>query len=454
MRQEDALPHRAELLALSLPSFVFSGYELARKSYLPVLLAGAAGLDLVQTGLILTIVHGWSILVEVLFGMICDMAPDPRWRRSFWVATGTVLQLLGGAVLWLAPPHGRSVFLWLLGLLPLASGWVLSNLAHGAWALEQASGVLARGRIFGARAQAGMAGSILFAMVLLWSKHTGIGLAGGGLDDFYVILLLTLIGAPLVHGWLIWRVKERGGGQTSPRLDWAGVVKPFQVCIASPADRRLASLFLLVGVHMAVIGGSFLFIARHRLALPDWGTPGILAQSLAAMVGTGIAPGLLKRMPPLRMLGVVFALNLVLALALPLLPVGQAAPLLAWSAGTGATMAVDFMLLRVVLGQRLDRDRQRNGDAPAAAFYAGFHLPLNIGVMLGTALLFRGMAWTGLNDHGFALTWLTCGLAALCLVSALGCVIALRQALRAEEGSHSASGELNIRISRNEKSFI
>lgn len=118
MRQDDAPPGRAELLALSLPSFVFSGYELARKSYLPVLLSGAAGLDLAQTGLILTIVHGWSILVEVLFGMICDMAPDPRWRRSFWVATGTVLQLLGGAVVWLAPVHDRSVTLWLLGLLP------------------------------------------------------------------------------------------------------------------------------------------------------------------------------------------------------------------------------------------------------------------------------------------------------------------------------------------------
>jgi Na+/melibiose symporter-like transporter len=449
MRQEDAPPGRAELLALSLPSFVFSGYELARKSYLPVLLSGAAGLDLAQTGLILTIVHGWSILVEVLFGMICDMAPDPRWRRSFWVATGTVLQLLGGAVVWLAPVHDRSVTLWLLGLLPLASGWVLSNLAHGAWALEQASGVPARGRIFGGRAQAGMAGSILFAMVLLWSKH-----AARGLDDFYVILLLTLIGAPLVHGLLIWRVRERGGGGISPRLDWAGVVKPFQLCIASPADRWLASLFLLVGVHMAVIGSSFLFIARHRLALPEWGTPGILTQSLAAMVGTGIAPGLLRRMPPLRMLGVVFALNLMLALALPLLPVGQVAPLLLWSAGTGATMAVDFMLLRVVLGQRLDRDRLRHGDAPAAAFYAGFHLPLNIGVMLGTTLLFQGMAWTGLSNHGLALTELTCGLAALCLVPALGCVLMLRQALLTEEQPRRIRRILNSRIFIMIKSFI
>jgi hypothetical protein len=40
-----------------------------------------------------------------------------------------------------------------------------------------------------------------------------------GLDDFYVILLLTLIGAPLVHGLLIWRVRERGGGwQGNPSI--------------------------------------------------------------------------------------------------------------------------------------------------------------------------------------------------------------------------------------------
>lgn len=448
MTQDETPPGRMEILALSLPSFVFSGYELARKTYLPVLLAGAAGLDMARTGLILTVVNGWSILVEVLFGMVCDMAPDPRWRRGFWMAVGTVLQWAGGAVLWFAPPQGRSVAGWLLGLLPLAGGWVLSNLAHGAWALERSSGIVARGRIFGARAQAGMAGSILFATALLWNRH-GARVA----DDFYVILLLTLAGAPLVHGWLIWRVRQRSGAIATPRLDWAGVLKPFQVCVASPADRRLAGLFLLVGAHMAVIGSSFLFIAGHRLGLPDWGTPGILAQGLAAMVGTGIAPGLLRRMAPLPMLAGVFAINLALALALPCLPPGQVAPLLLWSAGTGATMAVDFMLLRVVLGQRLDRDRRRHGDAPAAAFYAGFHLPFNIGAMAGTALLFRGLDWTGLEDGGFGLAWLTCGLAGLCLISAMGCLASLWRAL----GAESVSGQplkLNTRIFEKEKSFI
>jgi hypothetical protein len=92
-------------------------------------------------------------------------------------------------------------------------------------------------------------------------------------------------------------------------------------------------------------------------------------------------------------------------------------------------MAVDFMLLRVLLGQRLDRERMRGGDAPAAAFYAGFHLPFNIGVMLGTTLLFQGMAWL---EDGTA--WLAGGLSAMVLV-ALGGVMALGRATRREDGA-------------------
>lgn len=223
--QEDQASSRvadhAEMLALSLPSFVFSGYELARKTYLPVLLVGAAGLNVAKAGLILTIVGGWGIVVEVLFGMVCDLAPDPHRRRSFWVMTGMALQGVGGLILWLMPQN-RTVLGWLLGLLPWASGWVLSNLAHGAWALERSSGVPARGRIFGARAQAGMAGSILFAAALLWSRHDH-----HGMDDFHVLLWLTLAGSPLVHGWLIWRVKERPTMVPS-KPDWRSALKPFR----------------------------------------------------------------------------------------------------------------------------------------------------------------------------------------------------------------------------------
>jgi hypothetical protein len=94
-------------------------------------------------------------------------------------------------------------------------------------------------------------------------------------------------------------VAERAG-PASGRLDLAAGLKPFLVCIASPADRWLAGLFLLTGAHMAVIGSSFLFIARQHLLLPEWGTAAILVQALAAIAGTGIAPGMLRRVAPCR----------------------------------------------------------------------------------------------------------------------------------------------------------
>jgi hypothetical protein len=308
-----------------------------------------------QAGLILTIVHGWSILVEVLFGMICDLAP-----------AGATACLLGGdrdgaamdrrrdAAPWFAAGRGRGLA---AGTAASGDGWVLSNLAHGAWALEQGNGVVARGQVFGAGLRRAWPGRSPLPG-LLWSDRQG------GMDDFY-ILLLTLIGAPLVHGWLIWRVAERAG-PASGRLDWP----PGE---ALPRLHRLACGSVAGGPVSAgrrAYGRDRQQLSVYRpsaSALPEWGTPGILTQSLAAMVGPASRRECCGGSRPADA-GLGLCANLMLALALPLLPVGQVAPLMAWSAGSGATMAVDFMLLRVVLGQRLDRDRMHGGDAPAAPF--------------------------------------------------------------------------------------
>lgn len=436
-------PDRGEMLALSLPTFIFAGYELGRKSFLPALLMGAAHLGMAQAGLILTIIGGWTIAVEVIFGMVCDLAPDPRRRRAFWVMVGTALQLVAGVALWLSPMQGRGVGLWLAIMLTLTSGWVLSNLAHGAWALERSTGVVARGHIFGARAQAGMAGSIGFALIVLLGERWG-----SGTDPFFLIVALTMLGSPLAHALLVWRVEERGQraiGSLSMRLHLANVLKPFQVCFAAPADRWLACLFLLVGAHMAVMGNSLLFIIRHRLAMPEWGTTAILVQAVVAVLGIAGTQMLLRHRSPLRIMAGVFAINLVLALALPLLPPGQAGPLMGWVAGGGITMAVDFTLLRVLLGQRLDREARRDGSAPAAAFYAGFHLPFNLGAMMATALLFHGLAWAGMDlgraqpGMGAGLVWLTAAMAAAVSGLSLLAAVALRRVSEREDGDTERS---------------
>jgi hypothetical protein len=84
------------------------------------------------------------------------------------------------------------------------------------------------------------------------------------------------------------------------------MLKPFRVCIASPADRWLAGLFLLVGAHMAVIGSSF----SSSPASPRPARVGHARHSDAGAGGDGghrHRAGIAARMPPLRMLAVVFA---------------------------------------------------------------------------------------------------------------------------------------------------
>ena len=467
-----SVPGRMEMAALSLPTLVYAGFELGRKSFLPALLLGGAGLGMMQTGMILTILGAWSIAVEVLFGMICDLAPDPRRRRGFWVMAGTGLQLLAGLALWLIPASGRSASMWLACLLTLTGGWVLSNLAHGAWALERVSGVAGRARVFGLRTQFGVAGSVLFALVVLFGQRWWPGSAP---DPFYLILALTLPGAVLAHGLLIWQVKERGpalveqAGRSvagSARLHLANAVKPFQVCLASPADRLLALLFLLVGAHMALMGSSLLLVIHHRLGLSAWSTAAILVQAVAAGVGVAVAQRFLRShgqgASPLRIMVVVFAANLALGLSLPLLPPGQVVSAMAWVMGSGATMAVDFTLLRVLLGQRLDREALRDGGAPAAAFYAGFHLPFNVGATLAVAMLFHGLAWMGADlgsarqgvHGGLVLVWLTGGLAAALSALAVVAAMMLGQALTAEDDSGTSRQNLNIRISTTKRRVI
>jgi Na+/melibiose symporter-like transporter len=451
---------RFDLAALSLPTLVYAGFELGRKSFLPVLLMGAAGLGAARTGVILTIIGTWGIAVEVLFGMICDLAPDPARRRAFWVTVGTVLQMVAGLALWLMPAQGRSAGMWLVCLLTLTGGWVLSNLAHGAWALEWASGVAARARVFGTRAQFGVAGSILFALIVLLGQRF---LPGGGPDPFYLILGLTLLGAPLAHALMIWRVEERGhapvrvrarSAREQARLSLANVLKPFQVCLASPADRVLALLFLLVGAHMGLLGGALLLVIRHRLGLAAWGATAILVQTMASGGGVAWAQGLLRQRSPLGIMAGVFAINLVLALWLPLLPPGRPVAMIAWVMASGATMAVDFTLLRVLLGDRLDREARRDGGAPAAAFYAGFHLPFNLGATLAVAMLFQGLVLAGVElddarravQAGRVLVWLTGGMAAMISALALLGALALQRILAREGEPGSSGGELNVRF--------
>jgi Na+/melibiose symporter-like transporter len=302
--------------------------------------------------------------------------------------------LVAGGVMMLCLDRSSSLALIALALVALVVGWAICNVTHGAWALEATRDGAGRARVFGLRTLAGILGAVMFSMI--GALHIG------HVSPFAAILLVVSIGAPLAHAGLIALVPDRA----SPAAAWCrGVLlDPVRLLFANRENRRLAALFALNGAHTAITGTAYLYLVGNALALRGWGPTGVLVQSACAAIGIAVAIAYGSRVPATRTLQAVFWINLLLAVALIALPPGRPAALMLWTAFFGLVSAVDFMALRVLLGERLDlAARKGDANARAAAHYAGFHLPFNLCGALATGLLFAGYRLLGFdpaNPHG------------------------------------------------------
>ena len=386
-------PSGIQLLALSVPTWVFAGYDLARRTFLAAYLSYDLGLPIAVVGWLVILAGLAAIPAEMIAGALCDRGPGRFGPRVSWMLSGTALLVVGG-VMMLCLDRTSSRPPVAIALVALVVGWAICNVTHGAWALEATRDGAGRARVFGLRSLAGILGAVAFS--LIGALHVG------HWSPFAAILLVVSVGAPLAHAGLILLVPDRA---PLARARHRGtLLEPVRLLFANRENRRLAALFALNGAHTAVTGTAYLYLVGDALALPGWGPPGVLVQSACAAIGIGVAIAFGTRVPPARTLHAVFRVNLLLALALIALPAGRPAVLILWTALFGLVSAVDFMALRLLLGERLDL-AARTGDmnARAAAHYAGFHLPFNLCGALATGLLFAGYRLLGFDpatSHG------------------------------------------------------
>lgn len=376
-----------QLLAMSLPTAMFAGYDLARRSFLAAYLTYDLGLSIGAVGGLVMLAGLASIPAEMLAGALCDRGSRRLGPRVLWMACGTALLVAGGATVLLLGRSGALLPV-ALGLVALVVGWAVCNVTHGAWALEATRDGRSRARVFGLRTVAGIVGGVGFSLV-------GVLQAGRIPSPFAAILLIVSIGAPLAHAGLIALLPDRA----TPRPRWrhGTLVAPLRLLFASRGNRRLAALFALNGAHNAITGTGYLYLVGGALALPGWGPTGLLVQALCAAIGIGATIALGARVPATRMLAAVFWVNLLLAVALVALPPHRPALLMLWTALFGLVSAVDFLALRMLLGERLDLAARAGGDACAAAHYAGFHLPFNLCGALAAGLLLLGYRLLGFD---------------------------------------------------------
>lgn len=376
-----------------MPTWVFAGYDLARRTYLAAYLSYDLGLPIAVVGWLVILAGLAAIPAEMIAGALCDRGPGRLGPRVSWLLCGTALLVAGGVVL-LCLDRTSSPLLVALALVALVVGWAICNVTHGAWALEATRDGAGRARVFGLRSLAGILGAVAFS--LIGALHIG------HWSPFAAILLVVSIGAPLAHAGLILLVPDRA--PLAMARHRGTLLEPVRLLFANRENSRLAALFALNGAHTAVTGTAYLYLVSDALALPGWGPTGVLVQSVCAAIGIAVAIACGPRVPPALTLQAVFWVNLLLALALIALPAGRPAALMLWTALFGLVSAVDFMTLRLLLGERLDL-AAHTGDrnARAAAHYAGFHLPFNLCGALATALLFAGYRLFGFDPatpHG------------------------------------------------------
>lgn len=357
----------AAILALSAPTLVFAGFDLARRAYLPAFLADAMGPG--PAGMVMAALGVCGLGAELVAGVHGDRAPS-RWRvRHFWLGIGTALIVLAGVLL--LRPHLPPIALF--GLLPLLLvGWIMANVTHGAWALDLA-GVAACGlRLFSARALAGVVGFTGFAALLAWGDATGIT---AGIAPFAWLLGLTTALAIPAHMALALLVPHPPA-PLRPRV--ASWLSPFRLLWASAAHRRLALLFALVGAQAGIDGASFLFLVSAGLGLPGWGSTAIAAKAAGAAISLIASLGRGSRLPARAVLAAVLTGHAGMAALIMALPPGNIWALLVWSLACGVASALDFTLLKVLLAALMQNSAERGGANGGARHYAAFHMPYNL----------------------------------------------------------------------------
>ncbi len=390
------IPHRlnnADLLVLSAPSFVFAGYELAHRVLLPEFLTHEVGIELGLAGLIIASVRLFDILIDTLVGGVSDLGLSDRWgRRRIWMVAGTPLAVAGTVAVFLAP-HGADPLDVAWRLLAMTTGWAMVNSAHGAWALESASGVADRSRVFTARSLAGILGALTLSAFVA---------AAGSLPSSQTLraVVFIAIGAPLTTLLIVTRVLDRPSRRTPISLRAA--LAPFHLSLETASRRRLTLLFGLTSAHMAVAAGSFVYLVKYGLAVPAAVGPGLLAQTIATAVGLPVMYALSRRLGARATMRLTFSVEAVVSLGAMLLPSGQLAPVLGWAALRGLASGMDFVLLRALAGEELDAEAQRTGQSRAGAYYAAFHLYFNLVNALVTGALFLAFGVAGLGETSAA----------------------------------------------------
>jgi glycoside/pentoside/hexuronide:cation symporter, GPH family len=373
------LPRRL-LAAYALPGVPIAAMGLPGIIYLPPYFAGELGLGLGAVGLVFLLVRVLDMPFDALFGALMD-----RWRSRMgrfrpWVLGGGVVLIVAISQIYFAQP-GVTIY-WAFGwlfLFYLAYSAIM--LGHMAWGAVLSPDYAERARVFGWWQAAQMLGLVgILTLPALVGQLTGRTDAEAGIHAMGWALMIAL---PLGLIPLLLFVREPERMAPAHRIG----IADFRRLARDPLVVRLMAVDLFVCLAPGVSGALFRFYFERVLGhTPVESSLLLLVYLLSGLLAAPLWVALARRTSKHVATAIAAVLYAGLHVLLFLLPPGGMMLTAGALAVAGLPYAAGTILLRAMLADVADVDRDRSGQDNTGLLYAvltfttklGFAIPVGL----------------------------------------------------------------------------
>jgi Na+/melibiose symporter-like transporter len=367
--------------------------------HLPAIYAQQFGLSLAVIGAIFLGERLWGAVADPLIGALSDRTHGRFGRRRPWIAAGSALFGVSGALLffpaasWVSPLYlTATLFLFYLG-------WSMVQIPYLAWSGETYDGYHERTRVATFQTVAGST-SLLVVLILptiidqISPKDGALKLAAMG-SVVLVSLVLSLV--------LTLRSQAEAPAVPSSKARLS-LRQTVGALFGHPLLRRVLLSDFAVTIGQSVRSALIVFFVTHYMGLPQWASGlflfqfvfGIVAGPIWAQIGYRIGK---HRTAVAGELAQV-AINAGLLLVVP----GQIGLLLALTLAQGLAQGSGNLMLRSMVADIADEHRLRTGEDRTALFFSAFSLSSKAGMAAAVGIALPLVGWLGFDPTATANT--------------------------------------------------
>ncbi|MFP6836753.1 MAG: MFS transporter [Pseudomonadales bacterium] len=362
--------------------------------FIPQFYASDMGVDLALIATILFVVRLLDVVTDPLMGYISDHTRTRFGRRRPWIFAATPIMMASIYMLFM-PPEGAGglhLFVWNF-LLSIAITMML--IPYYAWGAELSTDFNERSRVTGARAMAGIGGSLTAQLV------PGAALLLFGIGGSNVVLQLVgitmLIVMPLCVSLTLWKTPEPALYQPSV----VPVLEGLKLMWGNRPFKQLVLAFMIGSIGLNITTPLYLFFISYVLNAEDLAIFMLIFFFLTAFAAVPFWVWLAKRIGKHR---AYLASFFMLALAHPfylLLGDGDFWWMLPITLATGfASGGFSSTLPNSMKADVIDLDTLVSGENRAALFFSAWSFAQKATASIGGVIALYGLSLLGFDPAG------------------------------------------------------